>query len=136
MNAAQNVIKHWEAFNAVAQPYLTPITNKSEYNTAEALLDEITDRMETPDDPSHITLFRVLAERIKMWEDESEPIQESSPAELLAYLMEEHQLKQTDLVELVDQSTLSKILHGERAISKRLARALGQRFNVSPSVFL
>lgn len=136
MNATQNVIKHWESFNAVAQSYLAPITNETEYESAEALLDEITDRMETPDDPRYITLFRVLAERIKMWEDVSEPISESSPAELLAYLMEEHQLKQTDLAELVDQSTLSKILHGERAISKRLAKALGTRFNVSSSVFL
>lgn len=92
--------------------------------------------MQTPDDPRYITLFRVLAERIKIREDESEPIPDSSPAELLAYLMEEHQLKQTDLVALVDQSTLSKILHGERAISKRLAKALGSRFNVLPSVFL
>jgi HTH-type transcriptional regulator / antitoxin HigA len=135
-NATQNIIKRWEAFNAVAQPYLAPITNEAEYETAETLLDEITDRMTTPDDPRYITLFRVLAERIKIWEDNNETIPESSPAELLAYLMEEHDLKQTDLEALVDQSTLSKILRNERAISKRLAKALGERFHVSPAVFL
>ena len=88
--------------------------------------------MTTPDDPRHITLFRILAERIQSWEDTHEVIPESSPAELLAYLMEEHSLKQADLEQMVDQSTLSKILRGERAISKRLARG----FRVSVEAFL
>ena len=136
MNAAQNLLERWEAFNAVAGPYLAPITTEAELEATEALLDEIADRMETPDDPRYVTLFRVLAERVRAWEDATEAIPDSSPAELLAYLMEEHDLKQTDLEDLVDQSTLSKILRGERAVSKRLAKALGERFHVSPAAFL
>ena len=38
--------------------------------------------------------------------------------------------------ELVDQCTLSKILRGNRAISKTLAKALAARFKVSVETFV
>ena len=50
--------------------------------------------------------------------------------------MEQHQLRQIDLKEFVDQSTLSKILRGEREISKKLARNLAVRFAVPIELFL
>ena len=43
-----------------------------------------------------------------------------SPAEMLAYLMEENGLKQTDLADIALQPNLSAILGGKRAISKPL----------------
>jgi len=56
---------------------------------------------------------------------------------VLAYLMEEHGLKQTDLAaELGGQSIVSAILNGKRELNARQAKALGKRFKVSPAVFL
>jgi HTH-type transcriptional regulator / antitoxin HigA len=53
--------------------------------------------MTSPDDRQYINLFRLLAARIQAWEDEHEPLPNSAPHELLAFLLEEHQLKQSDL---------------------------------------
>ena len=130
------ILKRWEAFTAIAAPYLEPIKSEAEYDTVNELLNDITDRMETADDPRYIGLFRLLATRLHAWEAQSEPIPDTAPHELLEYLLEEHNLKQTDLSDLVDQSTLSKILRGERSISKRLALGLATRFHVPVGVFL
>ena len=130
------ILERWEAFNDVAGPYLGPITVEAEYDAANALLDDITDRMSSPNDPKYINLFRLLSARLHEWETQHEPLPDSAPHELLAYLLEEHNLKQTDLANLVDQSTLSKILRGERSISKRLALGLAARFQVNVGVFL
>jgi HTH-type transcriptional regulator / antitoxin HigA len=136
MTTAQKVLGSWEAFHAVASPYLQPISDEEEYEAAESLLQSLVERMETPSDPRYIVLFRLLAAQIQAWEDQHQPIRELNGAELLAGLLLQHQLTQNDLADVVDQSTLSKILRGERQISKRLAKALGARFGLSAAVFL
>ena len=130
------ILKRWEAFTAIAAPYLEPIKSEAEYDNVDELLNDITYRMETANDPRYIGLFRLLSERLHVWETQSEPLPDTAPHELLEYLLEEHALKQTDLSDLVDQSTLSKILRGERSISKRLALGLAARFHVPVGVFL
>ena len=50
--------------------------------------------------------------------------------------MEQHGLRQSDLADCAPQGRISEILNGKRAISKALARQLGQRFGVSPALFL
>lgn len=130
------VLKRWKDFSDLASPYIKPIENEADYEAAEALLDEISDRMKSPGDPRYIGLFRLLAENIRIWEEQNVTLPETPPHEVLAHLMQEHQLRQGDLTDLVDQGTLSKILAGKRGVSVRLAKALGERFNVSPSLFL
>jgi HTH-type transcriptional regulator / antitoxin HigA len=136
MTNAPTILERWEAFNAVAAPYLEPITSEAEYDNVDALLNDISDRMDHPNDPRYIGLFRLLSARLHEWEANQEPLPDSAPHELLEYLIQEHDLKQTDLKDLVDQSTLSKILRGERSISKRLALGLAAHFHVPVTVFL
>jgi HTH-type transcriptional regulator/antitoxin HigA len=50
--------------------------------------------------------------------------------------MEEHNLKQRDLVELGSQGVVSEILRGKRQLNTRQIRALSKRSNVSPAVFI
>jgi HTH-type transcriptional regulator/antitoxin HigA len=53
------------------------------------------------------------------------------------FLIEQHDLRQTDLAKIFgSQSNVSEILNGKREINARQARALGQRFGVSPAVFI
>ena len=56
--------------------------------------------------------------------------------ELLQFLMEEHQLTQSDLPEVGSQRVVSEILGGKRELNVRQIRALSRRFGVSPSVFV
>ena len=61
--------------------------------------------------------------------------QKLAPAEALAYLMKENQLSQRDFPG-IPQSRISDILAGKRKISKAQARVFGERFKVSPALFL
>jgi HTH-type transcriptional regulator / antitoxin HigA len=116
------------------------IQNEREYLETLELLDAISDQMTTPEDPRYIGIFRLLCERVAIWEKVHEaPYFHDTPGHVtLKYLMQEHTVSQYQLEKegLVNQSLLSKILSGKRAISKELAKRLAKRFHVSPAVFL
>ena len=58
----------------------------------------------------------------------------STPAEMLAFLMEENNLSPADLP--LPASRVSEIISGKREISKEQAKALGEFFRVSPALFI
>jgi HTH-type transcriptional regulator / antitoxin HigA len=136
----KTLLKRWEAFNEVAAPIFQPITTEQEYLETLELLDTISDQMSAPDDSRYIGIFRLLCERVAIWEKVHEaPHFLDTPGQVtLKYLMQEHQVSQYQLEKegLVNQSLLSKILSGKRSISKDLAKRLANRFHVSPVVFL
>jgi antitoxin component HigA of HigAB toxin-antitoxin module len=72
------------------------------------------------------------------WETTHTPMPEGSPTNVLIALMDAHELSQADLVRagIADQPTLSRILNGERSISKNIAARLATHFNVSAALFL
>ena len=64
-------------------------------------------------------------------------VPEAPPADVLRLLIEAHGLSQADLAtELGGQPVVSAVLGGKRAINARQAKAPGQRFGVSPAVFI
>lgn len=60
----------------------------------------------------------------------------SSPVAVLRLLMEEHGLNQSDLPEVGSQGVVSETLRGRRHLNVRQVRALSERFEVSPAVFI
>ena len=54
-----------------------------------------------------------------------------SGVDVLRYLMEEHDLRQSDLPEVGSQGVVSEILGGKRELNVRQIRALAERFGVS-----
>ncbi len=54
----------------------------------------------------------------------------STPATVLASLMEEHGLKQSDLPKIGAQSVVSTVLAGKRHLNLRQVKALAKRFGV------
>jgi HTH-type transcriptional regulator/antitoxin HigA len=61
----------------------------------------------------------------------------SRPHEVLAYLMEEHDRRQRDLLEIFPtRSRVSEVLSGKRAITKLQAVMLAKRFAVDPALFI
>jgi len=76
-------------------------------------------------------LIDLLADRIRDYEDQFHPWPDTStPVTVLASLMEEHGLKQSDLPELGAQSVVSAILAGKRQLDLRQVKALARRFAV------
>jgi HTH-type transcriptional regulator / antitoxin HigA len=136
MKSLNKVLNQWESFAEIGHDLLKPISSEADYDNVVAFLDEITDRMESLNDVRYLGLVQLLAQNIAAWEESQVIIPDSSPSEMLEFLMTQHQLKASDLKNLVDQSALSKILRGQRSISKQLAKAFAEKFRVPVSVFL
>ena len=56
--------------------------------------------------------------------------------ELVEHLMDLHHLSQAELPEIGNQSVVSLVLRGQRAINLRMAKALSQRFAIPVTAFL
>lgn len=91
---------------------------------------------EIPQSPAMERFIETLTALILQYEEEICPGPDASPAGVLQYLMEEHALRQVDLVPILGgKSYVSQILSGHRPISKEAAAKLAVRFHVSPHTF-
>ena len=111
-------------------------TSEDEYEQLVNLLDEITDIVRDNETHPLANMMDVLGVLIEAYEDQHIPEPEGDSISVLKYLMEEHGLKQKDLSELGSQGVVSEILNRKRELNLRQVRALGERFQVSASVFI
>lgn len=135
----QNIVSAWEAFHAATGGIKRPATEE-EYLALHALADELTNRYNCNEEP-YAALFDLIAAYLHEWELEHEPGLKNPdvpPHRVLAFLMEQRGVSQYQLTKegIVDQGNLSKILKGEREISKGLAKKLAEHFKVSAELFL
>ncbi|MDH4216711.1 MAG: helix-turn-helix domain-containing protein [Gallionella sp.] len=125
----------WHGLNKLVP--LGPISGERDYKRRVLVMDELLDRIGANESHRLMPLLDLVAREIETYESKHHALPEATPAEVLAYLMEEHQLKQTDLAEeLGGQSIVSAVINGKRELNTRQVKALAKRFNVSPSVFL
>lgn len=125
-----DILAPWVAVND-ALGLEAPIRDEAHYAELLAFVEECFERF--GDNQSHpiFGLVSLVADRIREYEDRIHPWPDSAtPSSLLAYLMEEHGLKQTDLPEVGPQSVVSEILSGKRAPNLRQVKALAIRFHV------
>jgi len=86
--------------------------------------------------PEERVLYKLLVTLIEVYETENYPI-ESEPHEILQHIMESSGTRQADLVGIIGSSgVVSEVVNGKRAISKAQAKALGDYFKISPSLFI
>lgn len=84
-----------------------------------------------------VQYFRTLSHLIQTYENSKFKINRSTGREMLGYLMELHDLKQTDLAEEVGgQPVVSALLNGSREFNTKQIKSLSKRFNVSPILFI
>ena len=83
--------------------------------------------------PEEEDLLETLIQLVHVYEQEKFPMKAVDPAEALAFLMEENNLKPADLP--LPPSRVSEILNHKRSISKAQAFLLANRFKVSPTIF-
>ncbi len=115
---------------------LTPPHNEEQYEQLVAFLDEVTDIV--GEDESHplSSLMETLGTLIEAYEIQNISEIKGSPNRVLQLLMEEHNLKQSDLPEVGSQGVVSEILSGKRKLNIRQMKALSERFGISPAVFM
>lgn len=114
----------------VSVPY-----TEAEYQQRLALLNDLIDEVGENEEHPLASLLDMVGVAVADYEERHYPIPTSSPQDVLAYLMEEHQLKQSDLPEIGSQGVVSEILRGKRQLNARQIHALSQRFKVSADTF-
>ena len=128
----EEVSKVWPLIdNVLALPH-----KEEEYQQLIALLDEVIDIV--GEDESHplASLMETLGTLVETYEMQTIPELSGNPIQTLQSLMEEHDLKQSDLPEIGTQGVVSDILSGKRKLNVRQIKALSKRFNVSTAVFI
>lgn len=104
----------------------------------ERLLAEVEKLMAKGDNlsPEEEKLFDLLVTLIEKFEDEHYQLNASTPQSILLHLMEARDLKQSDLVGVLgSKGVTSEVINGKRSISKAQAKALGEFFHVSHTLF-
>lgn len=133
MNAiVKQAIEHWQFI----APVLTPPTNKTEYEALATTLDELLDIV--GDDENHPLsgLIDRIGDVIAAYDEAHYPIPDAAPHEVLAFLMQQHALTQSDLPEVAGQSVISEIMNGKRKLNLNHIKALSKRFDVPAEVFI
>ncbi|MEG5014774.1 MULTISPECIES: hypothetical protein [unclassified Microcoleus] len=118
---------------AKSQP--KPILNEEDYDLALAEVEYLMSQEElTLEEETLLSLWALLIEE---YEAKYYPIPEATPQDVLLHLMEVRELKKADLVGVIgSKGVVSEVVNGKRAISKAQAKALGEFFNINPSVFI
>ena|SRR5271157_2329919 len=81
-------------------------------------------------------LIELLVVLIDDFEAKHYPVPDASPVAIVRHLMEAHNLRQKDLLDVFStESIASEVLHGKRELTRDHIRRLSARFGVSPAVF-
>ncbi len=128
----EEIAKIWPIISKV----VSVIHTEEEYEHAVKVLDKLIDIIGEDEDHPLASLMETIGARIEDYENRHYPQPKGDPIGCLKYLMEEHNLKQSDLKELGSQGVVSEILNGKRKLTLRQVKALSRRFNISPAVFI
>ena len=125
-----DILAPWGAVNT-ALGLDAPIRDAAHYHEMLRFVDDCFEQFGADDDHPIFVLVDWVALRIREYEDRVHPWPDAgTPQSRLAFLMEQHGLRQCDLPEIGAQSVVSAVLAGKRSLNLRQARALAQRFQV------
>jgi HTH-type transcriptional regulator/antitoxin HigA len=109
------------------------IKGLEQYKKYCEILEELLlqDEKETIDEVELLTLL------IEKWDNEHNTFKDSDPIELLKALMEEHDLKVKDMVDILalSKGTISKMLNYHKGLSKETIRILSDYFKINQEAF-
>lgn len=112
------------------------IRTEGEY---QRLLNAAAALMERPDhaiSEEEGRLLELLSILIDEYETRAHPLPKAEPHQMLAYLLEEKNLRPSDLSSILPKSRVSEILSGKRSISKTQAKQVAELFRVPVDLFL
>jgi HTH-type transcriptional regulator/antitoxin HigA len=87
--------------------------------------------------PEEDALLELLTHLVGTFEKSAYPREKSSPAELVAFLLEQRGLSPSDLWSVLgSKGRVSELLSSRREVSKDQAKRLGEFFHISPAAFI
>jgi HTH-type transcriptional regulator/antitoxin HigA len=118
---------------AVPAVIKTEAENERMLEKIEALMDKGDKRT-----PEEDRLLELMAKLVEDFETTAYSIGESTPAELLSFMIEKRGLKQVDLLPVLgcSKSFLSEMVSGKREISKANAKKLAAFFDKPVDIFI
>ena len=121
--------------NLLSQHIPQAIETEKEYDRVLKIAEQLTfAKNKTPEEK---VLYKLLVTLLEAYETENYPMDEATPHEILQHLMESNGTRQADLVGVIGSSgVVSEVVNGKRSISKTQAKALGDYFKVSSSLFI
>jgi len=132
----------YQSFMTAAQPFVS-IANEADYrealNALEQALESANDKLDDPMNP----LIDMLSHAIEKYESGDKELMafvvesEGIPADiaLLRTLMSQHNLTGSELPEIGGKAMVSRVLKGERALSRSAIEKLAARFDLRPAMF-
>jgi HTH-type transcriptional regulator/antitoxin HigA len=142
MIAEQIILNKFNEFTKVATPVLY-LKDEQAYEDALMMVEHLMESVgEHADRPENI-LISLLAHAIKEYEEKDDEVSDfvnqskDTPRDvsMLRLLLSQHQLKLSDLPEIGHKSLVSKILSGERNLTRAHIEKLSQRFHIDPGLF-
>ena len=131
-DVASEAVSHWRYL----APALTAPQSEDDHEHLVAVLDEILDAGGADETSPLATLAERIGELVETYEAERHPIPDASPAEVLAFLMDQNGLKPEDLPEIGAPGVVSAVLDGKRDLDIRQVATLSKRFGVPADVFI
>jgi HTH-type transcriptional regulator / antitoxin HigA len=132
-----------DSYGALLSKYLPmPIVSEDDNERALTLVQEL--MAINPRSAEEDSLLGLLVQLIERFEDEhysfdalSMAGEVANPRSILLHLMEEHDLRQADLVGIIgSRGVISEVVNGKRDISKAQASALAELFHVDVGLFI
>jgi antitoxin component HigA of HigAB toxin-antitoxin module len=115
---------------------LRPLCDRVDLANATEIADAMAGHDLTADQEDYFVVLTTLIEQYER-DHAPQPRRKHDPLGNLAFLMGQHNMNASDLGRVLGQRELgSKLLRGERALSKTHIRTLADHFHVNPTCFL
>lgn len=131
-NDIKNAIKHWKY---IASEIHEPLNN-DDYDRLSRILDRLLDIVGDNETHELIGLVDVISHMIAMYDERQNYKINVSGIKALKFLMEQHNLRQSDLSEIGSQGVVSEILQGKLKLNLSQIKNLAKRFHVSVETFI
>ena len=145
MNATRELLEVKQVcvqFAHVAAPYCY-LEDERHYEQALALMESLLDEAEDREDEPLNPVISMLSHAIERYEAQDpryaafdQEVEQAGGAGIVRLLMDQHGLGMKDLPEIGSKSMVSRVLSGQRELSKKHILALSERFGVEPGLFL
>lgn len=112
-----------------------PVVNEADFYATQAVINQLLDKPKlSPEEEDYLDVLGTLISNYE--QQQQDLIPDIYGVELLKVLIEEHNLKQKDLVPIFKtESIVSDILKGKRQLTNRHIQELAEFFHLSPAVF-
>ena len=112
------------------------IRTEEEYHRLLGAAAALMDKPEAQMSEEEGRLLELLSILIDEYETRAHPLPKAKPHKMLAFLLEEKNMKPSDLWTVLPKSRVSEILNGKRGISKAQAKQLAELLRVPVDLFV